>query len=1605
MPAHSSPGAFSISNTGLFKSPYIPKKNSLKNFLFLAVFFLGAFFALPISALAVATLTPTAPDQNGSGWAPCVGTHYRSANELGALDADAQSQIGNNPLLCKNSRVWILGLCTADNVCTIFRGEHQSAFNNKAETHSERILWTTQRNVARATAVYNSDTGEARDQGAGEVVPRATWSCTDFKEELHETDTNSPIRTTVIRDCYEPTSTLRLITDRHWAERCDVEPVNGVEAQCYIHDDYNFGTANIGPYPVVNGVANVDLTGDTGAPGANLDGEALEPSVVSGRGCDFTDVPCWLLAVVVFLTGLIVALFTGILALISLVFETVVTQFVVEMGKYVTSTTATAVREAWTMVRDLANIAIIGGLIAIGISTIIGSEKVSIQKNLARLLIAALLVNFSYFFAGAIIDASNFIATTAYNQLVRDPVCADTALRDADGGGCGPAGRFLRATQIASWLSDGAVRGSTNTVVGVNARGANTRTGTTVQTRNQASVSGNGVVEQGSEAQTQKIVYNLMNLIFVCITSFVFLSAISLLVARFVALIFLLITSPIGLLGGAVPLLDKYSKEWWDALWSQTMFAPVYFILVGISLNMLDAFKGSLLSGASSGNLLVSSGTNDIIGVIVMFVVAIGFMWVALSVAKEMSSTGRFKDLYKAAETGLGWMPKMYAGTMMGVAKTAGAVPLRYFIGEKLGEGIGMKYADWASKSGLMREGKILGEKTPKWLARMAKPMLGTVDRSIQAQLDAARDAKFFGRPNYDEIYKKKAARQTELDRLEKDQKNEIKAEGTGKEKELRKRKAHLENEKKKGTLTKDGQEELDAINRYQESLKNEGAWAQRVAALEAERKNRRLKPEEKKELADTKRNLDDLRRLEGRFEIGGAIRKRARAERRHREVYNEGLERDIVDEEVARAGIQAKVDAGAAELSPEDEAKLTNLSTERANHLAAGDDISTWTKNAEYERLLGGITSGEKEALADFNERSRTLTPAEKADLATRRKRIENGTAEKEDHEIVAALAKREKGLRPDAFENDGLFRHRQITRADGKGKKFSLEEEVLPDGTKVTKWVEEENADYFERLDLDNNEKTGIGFRTARTEGEEIAQNFSAEYWKRKYRKNHESLIQYAPLMAKKTLGTLIKDHEIREDVRNGMITEVGKPWTQLIIDLDDRVTRGELVRGSPAYDAAKLVPYNYQSNNLKDHELVAEMLMSDASAGVSTLDENGKSLGLDSDGKQKTRNIRMRDMWGKQYRGSLWQSSLSGTFKHFKDNKILGDTALRDARTAKGSTFDARRNEWIGAVDLEGYGEDPEFVIKKGDTVQLDSAVRRDQEVNRKIAGTYGTDEAPGVIKNYLNDLKTRGSSSISEKAYRDAVEEDRWARMMQGGHEKGPLAGIVSDARNFKVIAPMPPLDLQDEAEIINEIATNAGISGTSVSDDQVKEWRIMSRIADIKGITPTEVTNEQIAAFNQGGVLREARNTFEQKLKAGTFGPASNPNITKMSDADFYWYKKIKLEQEMRDLYQGKTPEEIQAIFNRRSYHSPAMSIGIEPKHLVVALDGHDPQERTGILENILKFGDMKLIKELATNEQLRQHFDWPKEDRLRELALIRAGVSGEDLPIDALLQR
>jgi len=78
------------------------------------------------------------------------------------------------------------------------------------------------------------------------------------------------------------------------------------------------------------------------------------------------------------------------------------------------------IQNGWRIVRDLTNLVFIAALIMIAVKFVIGRAGAAEKKQIANVIVIALLVNFSLFAGQVIVDASNILARTFYNPITVD---------------------------------------------------------------------------------------------------------------------------------------------------------------------------------------------------------------------------------------------------------------------------------------------------------------------------------------------------------------------------------------------------------------------------------------------------------------------------------------------------------------------------------------------------------------------------------------------------------------------------------------------------------------------------------------------------------------------------------------------------------------------------------------------------------------------------------------------------------------------------------------------------------------------------------------------------------------------------------------------------------------------------------------------------------------------------------------------------------------------------------------------------------------------------------------------------------------------------------
>jgi len=298
----------------------------------------------------------------------------------------------------------------------------------------------------------------------------------------------------------------------------------------------------------------------------------------------------------------IMQLFAALVGIAVLALNYAVFYTVVAMGAFVNNLSAIGV--TWRILRDVGNIILIFGFLAAGIATILNTSLYGWgKKMIPMLLVAAVFINFSLFFAEAIIGTGNLFATQFYTQI---------------NGGVAPTAQSIDnnkgiSDKIMSQL------GLSNIYDRVNTRAQD--------------------VFQGGSPW----IIGFVSILLFLVLAFVLFSLAFILIARFVILVFLIIVAPIGFAGWAVPKLEGLSSKYWHELFNQTFVAPVLLLLLYVALAVIT--DAQFLTGFGQGekDWLGIIGAKNVTGfasMLLSFLVAMGLLLVVLVAAKNMSAFG-----------------------------------------------------------------------------------------------------------------------------------------------------------------------------------------------------------------------------------------------------------------------------------------------------------------------------------------------------------------------------------------------------------------------------------------------------------------------------------------------------------------------------------------------------------------------------------------------------------------------------------------------------------------------------------------------------------------------------------------------------------------------------------------------------------------------------------------------------------------------------------------------------------------------------------------------------------------------------------------------------
>ena len=101
----------------------------------------------------------------------------------------------------------------------------------------------------------------------------------------------------------------------------------------------------------------------------------------------------------------------GFLLLAGTAFDYFLNNLVVNFGQTIKNMNILpGIQQGWQLFRDVMNIAIIGVFVFVAIMTILGSAEYGAKRLVARVLIVAILINFSLLFSRIIVEGTNFVS-------------------------------------------------------------------------------------------------------------------------------------------------------------------------------------------------------------------------------------------------------------------------------------------------------------------------------------------------------------------------------------------------------------------------------------------------------------------------------------------------------------------------------------------------------------------------------------------------------------------------------------------------------------------------------------------------------------------------------------------------------------------------------------------------------------------------------------------------------------------------------------------------------------------------------------------------------------------------------------------------------------------------------------------------------------------------------------------------------------------------------------------------------------------------------------------------------------------------------------------
>lgn len=320
-----------------------------------------------------------------------------------------------------------------------------------------------------------------------------------------------------------------------------------------------------------------------------------------------------------------------------------------------------AIFTVWQTLRDITGIFFIFYLLYAAIQMILGDEA-KFGHTITNIVVAGILINFSFFLVSVGIDASNIVSQAIYNQMFPN---SSVSIQGAQNG--------QQGTNLSTIVQNAEVNGHISDVF-MNSLQVS-------KLYDPKANNGNGGVVTGGLilGPLKIILIGITGVMMMLTTAISFVIAACAFIIRLAVLIFILGFSPMLFLSWMSPELKEHTGKIGKYLQSQLIFMPVYLLLMYVALEILN--NSNILGAASTqSSNFMPTGTNWAFPFIVLamnFVLVIFMLNLPLVVGIGMSGFISEKTLKKFSAKNL-W--KNF-GSQVG-SRTAGR--LAYGLNEKI---------------------------------------------------------------------------------------------------------------------------------------------------------------------------------------------------------------------------------------------------------------------------------------------------------------------------------------------------------------------------------------------------------------------------------------------------------------------------------------------------------------------------------------------------------------------------------------------------------------------------------------------------------------------------------------------------------------------------------------------------------------------------------------------------------------------------------------------------------------------------------------------------------------------------------------------------------